>query len=188
MSNVPKSKRSLSELEFFKTALRLRVQITKWLLRDFGLKPRPRSIEHIAKRHQMREDDKEALTAILDKYQLGDRLLDTFPDWWIAERRRVIDRVTHTILAEIRSANAIYPTCVEECMERRIHQDRAISAVDVLVGELHFMIEILGGTEVQISKFEPWIELCEHEYKLLKGWRKADNKFLARLGKKKGTT
>ena len=36
--SVVKNKRSLSRLEFYNTARKLRIDLTNWLLRDFGIR------------------------------------------------------------------------------------------------------------------------------------------------------
>ena len=183
MSNVPKSKRSLSDLEFYKTALRLRVGITKWLLRDMGAKPRTRTVENLAKHRRMSAEDAATLSDLMDRYNLGDRLIETFPEWWIAERRRALDEAVKNLMQEIKFANAIFPTNIHECYERRLHQDRAIGWVDYLTEELHFIADVFStsGAGIPVSKFEPWLKECETEYRLLKGWRKADNKHFKRI-------
>ena len=182
MSNVPKSKRSLSELEFYKTAIRLRVGISNWLLRDFGIKPTKRRVDDFTRRYKFCEEDASTMISLLDRYGIGNRLTETFPEWWVNERRLSVDRIISKMIQEIRMANSIYPTCKEEYYERRLHQDRAIGYVDALVEEIQFIADVLShGSGVEIGKFAPWIELCEQEYSLLKGWRKSDNKFLSRL-------
>lgn len=181
--SVPVGKRSISELEFYKNAIRLRESVTEWLLRDFGDKPRARTIDTLRKLYKMKPENAQKLLEVLTEESLGDRLIESFPEWWIAERRRTIDRMLCKLIMEIKRANAIYPTCYEEAIERRLHQDRAISQIDVLSEELRFVASTIKT--VDINKFEPYIRMADTEYKLLKGWRKADNKFINRFRKER---
>lgn len=182
MSNVPKSRRKISDLEFYKNAIRLRSGLTKWLLRDFGIKPTNRRVDSFNRKFKLSDEDASTLVSLLDKYGLGNRLTETFPEWWVNSRRVRIDNIVSVLLQEIRVANSIYPTCVSEYYERRLHQDRAIAQIDVLTEELQYIADILSSeSSVDISKFATWVELCERERALLKGWRKSDNQFLSRL-------
>lgn len=186
MSSVPKSKRSLSDLEFYRTAQRMRVVVTGWLLRDFGIKDKVRSLSDVTKKYKMSEEDAKVLTDLFERYGLGDRILESFPDWWIAERRRAVDGAVRELVSEIRRANSIYPVNVSEYYERRLHQDRAIAQCDVLEEELHYIIDVLArSTGVSVDKYSHFIDLIEKERALLKGWRKSDNRILTRIRKDK---
>ena len=186
MSNVPKSKRSLSDLEFYRTAIRLRTVATGWLLRDFGIKDKVRDLSDVAKKYKMSDADTALLEGLFARYGLGDRVLESFPEWWIKERRRTIDNILSELVAEIRRANSIYPVSIPEYHERRLHQDRAIAQCDVLEEELHYVIDVLARTTgIELNKYAPFIELVEKERALLKGWRKSDNRILTRLKKGK---
>ena len=44
---VLKNLRSLSEMEFYKNAIHMRVSLTTWLLRDFGTKRNARSVNQV---------------------------------------------------------------------------------------------------------------------------------------------
>lgn len=186
MSNVPKSKRKLSELEFYNNALNLRRLVTSWLLRDFGIKPTRRSPENFVKRYHFTQEDAERFTEVLDRYGLGQSIYEHFEDWWINARRLQIDRGIQDILHYIRKANAIYPTCEQEYYERRLQQDRAIGACEVLLDDLAFVAETVSGFGVRLNQYQQIVDALNFEIALIKGWRKADNKFLSALRKEKG--
>ena len=46
--SVPKGKRSTSKFEVYHHAVKMRTEITKWLLRDFGIKPKERTLPYVA--------------------------------------------------------------------------------------------------------------------------------------------
>lgn len=104
MSNVPKSKRKLSDLEFYSNALKLRRLMTSWLLRDFGIKPTRRSPENFVKRYRFTQEDAERFTEVLERYSLGQNIYEHFEDWWVNARRLQIDKGIQDILHYIRKA------------------------------------------------------------------------------------
>ena len=67
-----------------------------------------------------------------------------------------------------------YPTCMEELIQRRIHQDEAIGQCHRLAQELQYAIETLP---VDVNTYLQFGEAIQTEITLIKGWRKADNKF-----------
>ena len=173
---VPKSKRSVSEFEFYNTAVRLREHLTLWLLRDFGVKTRPRDVSFIEKRTRMSAEDKLTLEDILERNGLGESICDTYPQWWISERRRRIDLICADILENIVRAYNLYATTSDEYRLRREWQNRAITGVYALIEEVQFVIHILFKTgETDVQRFMSFVKFCDDEIALLKGWRKQGN-------------
>ena len=175
--SVPASKRGVSEFEFYNTAVRLRVHVTMWLLRDFGAKPRYRDARFVADAYNMTDDDKKAFEELLAKYNIGDSICDTYPQWWIQERRRKIDSLCADILESITRAFNIYATTLEEYNERRLLQTRAITSVYALLEEAQFVLSVLYKTGgVDVDRYGHFVQFCNDEIALLKGWRKQGNK------------
>jgi hypothetical protein len=182
---VPKGKRAISQMEFYANALKLRTDISAWLLRDFGIKPKVRSLDAVSKARAMSDEDKTALVDLLEKYSLGDQLTEDFPAWWVNERRRTIDAHLANIMACIVEANSIFPVHECEYFERRRLQTKAIGYLFALIEELQFVISVLWRTTgVDVEKYMPFVEACDRELALLRGWRQSDNKILQRVRKK----
>jgi hypothetical protein len=80
------------------------------------------------------------------------------------------------LLWNITAGNTIYPTNPDEAAERRRYQTAAIISCEQLLQEMHYCEDVLP---VPASKFLPYVEQIEFEIKLLKGWRKANNKIPA---------
>lgn len=175
--SVPASKRSISEFEFYNTAIRLRQHVTFWLLRDFGAKPRVRDAKFVATRYQMTDEDKKTFEELLAKYNIGDSVCDTYPQWWIQERRRKIDGLlTETIECIVRAFN-LYATTLEEYNERRRLQSKAITGIYAVLEECQFVISVLYKTGgVDVDRYGQLVQFCDDELALLKGWRKQGNK------------
>ena len=82
---------------------------------------------------------------------------------------------------EITAANTIYPRTAREAEMRREYQTRAIITVEQILQLLQYMITTLP---VDPDKFQPVTELLVKEAALLRGWRKADNKFIEQFKEK----
>ena len=95
-------------------------------------------------------------------------------DWFIYDQRQVIVNCLRDITKEVYIANSIYPTVMEELVQRRLHQEEAIGHCYRLVQELQYAIETLP---VNVNIFLQFGEAIQTEINLIKGWRKADNKF-----------
>jgi hypothetical protein len=151
--SVLKNKRGLSKLEFYHTARKLRRDITGLLLRDFGVKDKVRQV----------------------KAESGERvsIIEEFPDWLIAEFLRSIIHILRNLISNITAGNTIYQLNQAEIDLRRHYQTQAIINCEQLLQEFHYCEDVLP---VAVAKFIPYVEQIEFEIKLLKGWRKANNK------------
>ena len=106
-----------------------------------------------------------------------DRLMEknrAFDEWFIEDERKVIVDCLRSIGENVFLANSIYPTYMEELIERRLCQDKAIGLCYRLTQELQYAIETLP---VDVNKYLRFAEMIQTEINLLKGWRKSDNKF-----------
>ena len=170
--SVLKSKRKPSQFEVFHHLTKLRQEITDLLLRDFGY-----SFEKAEKRlnHRFINRPYEDLT---DQEKIAyDKLRErntAFDEWFIKDERQVIVDCLREITKEVYMANSIYPTCYEELVQRRLHQDEAIGQCYRLTQELQYAIETLP---VDVNIFLWFGESIQKEVNLIKGWRKSDNKF-----------
>ena len=177
--SVIKNKRSLSELEFFHNAIKLRKEMTGLLLRDFGMKARNKDTQVIPKLYKMEKEDGEEFLKLCEQYKIVS-LVETYPEWLIREFRESILLNLRELIKNITSANSIYPMYMEELMERRIYQDRAIGNCETLLQEMAYALSILPG---DANKYMGYVDMIQREIALLKGWRKSDNKLKAKLKK-----
>lgn len=170
--SVLKSKRKPSQFEVFHHLNKLRKDITDLLLRDFGYsfeKAEARLFKQFGGRtlEQLTEAERE-------RYEKTKQRLEAFDDWFIYDQRQVIVNCLRDITKEVYIANSIYPTVMEELVQRRLHQEEAIGHCYRLVQELQYAIETLP---VNVNIFLQFGEAIQTEINLIKGWRKADNKF-----------
>ena len=170
--SVPKGKRKESQFEVIKHFYRLRKDITDLLLRDFGYsqKKADSSIQKLFGGKPCEELTEEQQT----HYNKRKDRQEGFENWFIGYQRDTIMDCIRNTTEYIFSANSIYPSSVEELMERRMFQNKAIGQCYRLLQELQYTVEILP---VDINKYIRFIEGIEKEIRLLRGWRKKDNKF-----------
>ena len=111
--SVIKNKRSLSELEFFHNAIKLRKEMTGLLLRDFGMKARNKDTQVIPKLYKMEKEDGEEFLKLCEQYKIVS-LVETYPEWLIREFRESILLNLRELIKNITSANSIYPMYMED--------------------------------------------------------------------------
>lgn len=170
--SVLKSKRKASQFEVFHHFYKMRKEVTDLLLRDFGYDYN-RAENKVAKMFGGRSYT-ELTTEEKSRY---DRLMEknrAFDEWFIEDERKVIVDCLRSIGENVFLANSIYPTYMEELIERRLRQDKAIGLCYRLTQELQYAIETLP---VDVNKYLRFAEMIQTEINLLKGWRKSDNKF-----------
>lgn len=170
--SVLKNKRKASQFEVFHHLYKVRKDITELLLRDFGYsfeKAEQRLRKCFGGRGYTELTEKEQ-----ERYNQLKNKLEAFDDWFIYDERQAIVDCLREITKEVFIANSIYPTCMEELIQRRIHQDEAIGQCYRLAQELQYAIETLP---VDVNTYLRFGEAIKTEINLIKGWRKADNKF-----------
>lgn len=151
---------------------KLRKEITDLLLRDFGY-----DFEKSEKRLKKMFGDRSYGDLNDTERHRYDRLrerYEAFDEWFISDERQTVVDCLRTIQEEVFVANSIYPMYMEELIERRQHQDRAIGQCIRLQQELQYAIETLP---VDVNTYLRFGESIKHEIDLIKGWRKSDNKF-----------
>lgn len=169
---VLKSKRKASQFEVFHHFYEVRREITDLLLRDFGYdseKAKERTAKAFGgKRFDELTPDEQA------RYAKAKAKSKAFDDWFIEDERKCIVDCLREITKEVFMANSIYPANAAELIERRLCQDRAIGQCYRLTQELQYAIETLP---VDVNKYLRFADMIQTEIELIKGWRKADNKF-----------
>lgn len=181
--SVPKSKRGLSDLEFYKNAMLLRLKITNLLLRDFGVKDKIRNLMAAQgmKERGIEKEDYKILDSIFRKYDIGRPFIERYPKWMLDHFRVNILELLKNLIWNITAANTIYPIHETEVYERRRYQTRAIVNCEQLLQEMQYIIYVVPS---DINKLMPYVEMILFEIKLLKGWRKGNKDWLKRIKEK----
>lgn len=174
--SVPKSKRSLSKVEFFYRAYRLNDAITRLLIKDFGVKRTSKDLKAFTYGAKMTEADRETFMELCNKY--GVNVEAEYPLWLIEYYRDWVLRLLRELIDSITQANTIYPKNESEYYLRRQYQWRAIGACYQLKQAMQAAVRILP---IKVEKYMPFIGLIEEELTLLKNWKKTDNKILTMI-------
>lgn len=170
--SVVKRERKESKFEVFHHFYKVRRDITDLMLRDFGYSNK-KSEQYLLKIFGNRSYE-ELTDNEKEHYDRRKEKTNAFEDWFIKDQRQVIMDCLRDIQQYIFMANSIYPQYKEELIERRIYQDKALGQCHRLIQELQYIIETLP---VDVNKYLSISESIEKEIKLIKGWRKSDNKF-----------
>lgn len=176
--SVLKRKRNISKMEFYHNAIKLRLMITEFLLKDFGIKSRRRNLEFAKDVYDIEDEDVEEIENILSTYDLKNSFIDNFPSWLIDKERDYFMDLLRSLMKNICSANTIHITNKEEYYMRRNYQTQAICDCENLLQEMQYIIYV---THPNVEKYMPYVDIIEKEIALLKGWRKSDNKIMKSL-------
>ena len=169
---VVKNNRTLSPLEFFAQAMKVREEITLLMLHDFGAKKKVRdSCEIILKNISV--DDRKTILEILEKEKANPVTVERFPHWFIDLERHFFITIMRDMICSITYANSIYPTTFDELADRRKYQTRAIGDCECILQEIYFVQRVL---RVDLNYSMPLVREIEREVMLLKSWRKSDNR------------
>ena len=112
--SVIKNLRSLSKMEFYHTALVLRDMLTKWLMKEFGIKPSYKEYELRAS--DISPEDLAAIDSIYEKYGINRKkaYASVYPQWLSEDEKLYFIRMSRDMVKEIVMANSIYPICRED--------------------------------------------------------------------------
>lgn len=165
-------------MEFLHNAYELRKYVTFKLLKDFGIKAKVRDTTFFIDPKNLDDTSRKTLGALLQQCECK-AALDEFPAWFISTEREYINDLCRRMIYHIITANNIYVTTLLEADNRRAHQNKAISATELLLQELQFLLGVIP--QIDANKLVPFIEMADREIALLKGWRKSDNRLRAKL-------
>ena len=172
--SVPVSKRGETGLEADHHLHALRDEITDFILLDFGYSKEKNNekIERFRKSHEYSEHC-DAIVARRKKKA------ESFEEWFIDREADALLEMMRKIQVGYTIGNSIYPSDtpakVMEYRERRRHMNEAISTCYALMQEIQYIGRILP---VDLNRFETITESILKQIALIKGIRKADNRFI----------
>lgn len=175
--SVIKHKRGISEMEFYKNALRLQTVTTQWYMSDFGNTKSVKRIKTVLP--DISEEDEEILTHILKKNGIGSIFKTTINPRFLDSEWDVLSKHLRNLISNLTHANSIYPTNQQELDRRRDYQNKAIGDCYSISQEFQYIASVIS---IDLNKIKPLLDLLDNEISLIKGWRKSDSKFRKKFG------
>ncbi len=169
--SVLKNLRNLSGMEYYKTAIYIRRDLTMLLLRDFGTKRKIRNIRHTIP--DLTEEEQKQIDGIFEKHGKTESFHSEMPEWFLTQEKKFLSKELWNLIVYITEANSIYPLYPAEWDVRRELQDKAIGCCYGIYQELQYIQNIFPQ---DLNRLTPIFENLEKETHLLKGWRQSDNK------------
>lgn len=176
MSSVPKSRRKQHDFLASHKLIDIRHRVTELALYDFGY-DKDRLEEKIQKfaDANLNIDPERKAEIIARMRKKNESYYADFVDEETVETRRLIRMAA----CEFELGNSIFPsgeTKFTEFCERRKHLNAAIGWLNCLKQELQYIAETLPGDK---NRYEGISKDIEEEISLMKGVRRAANKFLS---------
>ena len=167
------------DTNYYYNALELRRNITFLLLRDFGVKPRIKTIDFYAKINHIQEEDKVILDQFINKYHLDNKVLEEYPNWIIDYLRNNMLKTLHNLIYAITQADNLQTVINKrQFFDKQSYQNKALGELEVLLQEMRFALDILG---TDANKLMPYIDQILKEREALKKWKKKCNKIYTSL-------
>ena len=172
--SVPKGERKQSRFEAQHHYYKLRGEVTRLMLLDFGFSEEKylKQIERYREQHAHDEN----VELITERYK---KKCDSFQKWFIDKECDAILEMLRNIETEFTLGNSIYPSETIarflEFLERRKHINNAIGYCYALKQELQYVIRTLP---VDINKYNRFAEEIDKQIVLYKGVRRADNRLI----------
>ena len=160
MSDIPKSERTESRLRAQHQAYQIRARITAELMASFAYSQKKQEA-HIRKmvQHVKDPEAREEMAKAIREQE------EDFACWFIKRERDRVADFCQGIASHLRAANTIWPTYMNEFLERRLEMDRAMECCNQLQDELQYGIVL----DVQA------------EFETIKALRQSDNRFLKKI-------
>ena len=174
--SVPKGKRRQSRFEAQHHYFKLRDEVTRLMLQDFGFSTEKyrETIDYYRRCHQA-ADNVDEVTARYEKK------CEAFNKWFIDKECDAVLDILRKIENEFTRGNSTFPSDTParlvEFVTRRHHMNNAIAECYALKQELNYIIRTLP---VDKNKFKRFGEAIDKQISLYKGVRQSDNRFLKR--------
>ena len=172
--SVPKGRQKESKFEASHQLFKLRDEVTKLVLYDFGFSAKKYRAQ-IEKFREWHKNDPNVEDQVANMQQR----CESFEKWFIDEEGRAVLDLVRRIEEEFAIGNSIYPSetpaRLMEFLVRRWHMNRAIGLCYALKREINYVIRTLP---VDINKYDRFAKAIDQQVALFKGVRKADNRLI----------
>ena len=181
--SVPKGRQKESKFEASHQLFKLRDEVTKLVLYDFGFSAKKYRAQ-IEKFREWHKNDPNVEEQVANMQQR----CESFEKWFIDEEGRAVLDLVRRMEEEFAIGNSIYPSetpaRLMEFLVRRWHVNRAIGLCYALKREINYVIRTLP---VDINKYDRFAKAIDQQVALFKGVRKADNRLIKPHKKRDGS-
>ena len=176
MSGVPKSRRQEHDFIATHNLHKIRRDITELAINDFGY-DKDKAENKIDKFEEMisKTTDAEKRKEVVERMRKKN---ESYYADFVEEETKITRDILRKVVFEYELGNSIFPSGESKLMEycdRRRHLNKAIGYLFCLKQELQYIAETLPGNK---NRYEAVIESIKNEVSLIKGVRRAANKFL----------
>lgn len=173
MSDIPKSKRTKSNLEAHHQAIRIRKMLSMELLNSFAYCPKRLEAEIQRQTASINDPDQRAAAADAMRKTRGE-----YAVWFIKRHRDRVDDLACEICQHLRAANTIWPSYKVEFYDRRNELNQALKCCNKLQDELQYIAETLPSDK---NRFMNIVLDIQSLFNVIKALRQSDNRFLKNL-------
>ena len=172
MSGVPKGRREKHDFLATHNLMKIRKEVTELAVYSFGYNKERQDKKIERFEEWAAKNGKEDVIAWMRAKNGG------FYEEFVEEETRETRQILRNAVAEYELGNTIFPSGdskMEEYREKRAHLNRAAGHLHVLIQELQYIADILPCDK---NKYAALIQTIREEIRLIKGVRRAANKYL----------
>jgi len=124
---------------------------------------------------------KDLSCLVRERYRLGRNANEDydFYRFLMQEHKIHLNQLCYQLTNDVRGANSIYPTTMDEYRKRRDFQTSAIVVCEQMIKELQRIIDVY---DVDLNLYKPYTNAIDREIGLIKKWRRRDNKIKSYVG------
>lgn len=173
--SVPLRDRSESEIDYHYDAVMVDQSLIQLMLRDFGVKDKPKSVNYYTKINKMSRKDADQFKAILDRNNLDMGILQQFPSWLLDYFRDDLLKTSGRMVYDVQMASRLEQigiTNYNEFLKRQEYQDLALAECQNILRQLQRVMKNLPVDAEKLMPFTGQILKLEQE---ISNWRKNCN-------------
>lgn len=180
--SVPKSKRNLSDFEFYNNAMKLSKEITILFINNFNKLSNIKYSNKGYKKIIINKNNKyidEEFNKIINQYNNDISIaIENNPLWILHRKRNLILNLIDQLINSIVMANTIYPTSKNEYYAKRYYQTKSIGICQSILAQFQIIISF---NNIKVDKYKRYIDMIDNEIHLLKEWRTKTHKIFKYL-------
>ncbi len=176
---VNKGDRKPTSFDHHTLAMKLRIDMTKFLMQNFGTSREYKDIRLFENRCKMSEEDKNIINEIIDKY--GHRItFETNYPYWVLDHARIhlLDLLDKLMIC-ITQLDSIYPTSMYLYNLKLDYIQKAIGYCECIIEYFEFTVITFNPANADLSAYDVYLDMLKELISRLRNLRKGNNKHYA---------